>query len=568
MGFVKIFMEKLFLQVSIQHTFGDQPVGKGYDVCSDQVKTLDIFSLEETHEEMGFKIPKGFCLSKVNQKETFEYTFEDKVSLAQQRLTNLGIAGGVDPNLLNLKARAGFSMGGKQSGQSAKSEYSYFYESRPFKMSIANLDQLKLSAGFRQDVASDTFPSEYIDESDTTKYKEMTEFFKQFFSKWGHYIVISAFVGGSVELKTSSVDTNNKGSSSSDLSVGLAFGFKKLSLGANVASSSSSDGNLGTCFSSIKLNWDGGDPQFQASNLDVASPEKWKSWEESLNSCPSILTTSLQLLPISDAITKIDSKKGSVCQRIMNNLIGIKTSPTPTPTVLKEVAEKQHVQTRKEAADEAKPDSSSCFPGTAMVITKNSIYPKMVYQLSIGDEVLCMDPETKKEIFSKVYMFGHQNEETKTSFLKISCDNVTNITLSPKHLIFVNNSFKVKPADQVEIGDYLVTRNQSDPRQEVQPAKVVKIEEVILDGFYAPFTLCGNMIVDGFLASCYANVNDVTLPLLGKMSAQDVAHLGTAPLRMAYLLGSRDVLKLQEDQEMPKCIETMHKIGRKMKIAF
>jgi hypothetical protein len=558
------------LQVSSQHTFGDQPVGKGYDVCSDQVKTLDIFSLEETHEEMGFKIPKGFCLSKVNQKETFEYTFEDKVSLAQQRLTNLGIAGGVDPNLLNLKARAGFSMGSNHSGQSSKSEYSYFYESRPFKMSIANLDQLELSDGFRQDVTSALFPSEYI-ESDTKKRKEMVEFFRGFFSKWGHYIVISAFVGGSVELKTSSVDTNNKGSSSSDLSVGLAVGFKKLSLGANVASSSTSDGNLGTCFSSIKLNWDGGDPQFQVSNLDVASPEKWKSWEESLNGSPSILTTSLQLLPISDTISKIDAKKGTVCQRVMKDLIGIKTSPTPTttPTVLKEVAEKQHVQTRQEAADEAKPDSSSCFPGTAMVISKNSIHPKMVSELSIGDEVLCVDPKTKKTIYSKVYMFGHRSEDTKTSFLKISCQNGNSVTLSPKHLIFVTRkNVKVKQADQIEVGDYLMTRNQSDPHQEIQPAKVVKIEELILDGFYAPFTLCGNMVVDGFLASCYANVNEVTLPLLGKMSAQDVAHLGTAPLRMAYLLGSRDLLKIQEDQEMPKCIETMHKIGRKMKIAF
>ncbi len=230
-------------------------------------------------------------------------------------------------------------------------------------------------------------------------------------------------------------------------------------------------------------------------------------------------------------------------------------------------ANEQQAKTRQEAAEMAKPDAGrKCFPGTAMVITKNSTHPKMVSELSIGDEVLCMDPKTKKEIFSKVYMLAHRNDETKTSFLKISCDNGTSISLSPRHLIFVN--VKVKQADQVEIGDCLVARNQSDPHQEIQPAKVVKIEEVILDGFYAPFTLCGNLIVDGFLASCYANINDVTLPLLGKMSAQDVAHFATAPLRMAYLLGSRDVLKIREDQEMPKCIETMHKIGRKMKIAF
>jgi hypothetical protein len=398
----------------------------------------------------------------------------------------------------------------------------------------------------------------------------MLEFFQAFFNTWGHYIVISAFVGGSVELKSSSVDSNNKASNTSNINVGLEIAFNMLSLGPDCASSSTSGGDVGTRFSSTKLNWDGGDPQFQVLKLDDASAEKWKSWEKSLNDCPSILTTSLQLLPISKIVALVDKEEGKVCQRVMNDLIGKTTTPVSAPvsTSLALVANEQEAKTRQQAAAAAKPNASGCFPGTATVITKNSFYPKLVSELSIGDEVLCMDPKTKKEIFSKVYMFGHRREDTQTSFLKISCDNGKSVTLSPKHLIFVNKNFKAKQADQIEVGDYLVTRNQSDPHQEIQPAKVVKIEEVVLDGFFAPFTLCGNMVVDGFLASCYANVNEVSLPLLGKMSAQDVAHLATAPLRIAYLVGSRDILKIQGDQEMPKCIETMHKIGRKMKIAF
>jgi hypothetical protein len=595
---------KLFFQVSSKQIFGDRPVGKGYDVLSDRVKTFDIFDLEEDYSENGFKIPKGFCLSRIDEKETFEDHFENKTSFAQERLNHLGL-GDVNPKLLNLKARAGFSIGGQQTGKASKSENSYCFESRPWKMSISNLDKLHLNKGFRKDVTSDTFPSKYI-ESGTKKQKDMTEFFKGFFSKWGHYIITMAYIGGSVELQTSSVDSNNKGSNTSSIDVGLEIGFKMLSLGPDFTSSAKSDGNLGMHFSSIKLNWNGGDPQFQVSNLDLASPEKWKSWEESLNDRPSFLTTSLQLLPISKIVALIDEEKGKVCQKVMSDLIGKKQpppstsyryvppapSPAPAPVYAPATApvhapapapapatiynqamgkpkDPEPPKTRQEAAAAAVTlEPKKCFPGTAEVIIRNSIHSKLVSELSIGDEVLCMDPRTKKKIFSKVYMFGHRNEDTKSTFLKISCDNGTNVTLSPKHLIFVTNNFKAKQADQVEIGDHLVTRNQPDFHPEVQPAKVVKIEEVILNGFYAPFTLCGNMIVDGFLASCYANVNEVTLPLIGKMSAQDVAHFATAPLRIAYLLGSRDVLKIQEDQEMPKCIETMHKIGRKMKIAF
>ena len=268
----------------------------------------------------------------------------------------------------------------------------------------------------------------------------------------------------------------------------------------------------------------------------------------------------------------MQKKKRTVCQKVMNDLIGKKKPKVGLnePTKLAERAQEQCAETRQQAAELAKPEATGCFPSIALVVVKNLPHPKKISDLAVGDEILCMDPKTKKEIFSKVYMFGHRNEETKTLFLKISCDNGSCVTLSPKHLIYFNrnNIFKVKHADQVEVGDYLVTRNHIDLHQEIQPSKVAKIEEVILDGFYAPFTLCGNMIVDGCLASCYANVHDVTVPLLGKLSAQDIAHLATAPLRAGYLLGSKDILEIREDEEMPACIKKMHKIGKKIHFAF
>ena len=331
-------------------------MGKGYDVLSDQITTFDIFELGKTRNEMGFEIPEGFRLSRINQKERFEYHFEDVVSFAQERLNQLGLGGQVNPKILTIKARAGFSRSVTKNEKSSNIEKSYFYESRPLKMSIANLDKLTHNAGFRKEIESRSFPSEYV-ESDLKKRDEMLQFFKGFFNKWGHYIVTSAFVGGSVELKSSCIDSNSQASSTSGSNFGLGLGFYKLSSGIDYTSDSSSARNLGVSFSSVKLNWDGGDPRFQVSNLDEASAEKWNSWEESLNDCPSVLTTRLQLLPISDIVKLIEEEKGAVCQKVMNELIGkeIPKLRPNDPTKQKERAVEQLSATRQQAAHFAKP---------------------------------------------------------------------------------------------------------------------------------------------------------------------------------------------------------------------
>ena len=91
---------------------------------------------------------------------------------------------------------------------------------------------------------------------------------------------------------------------------------------------------------------------------------------------------------------------------------------------------------------------------------------------------------------------------------------------------------------------------------------VEKIETVYLEGIFAPFTLAGSIVVDGCLASCYASVGS-----LGFMSGHDIAHVATAPLRLAHRLGLGSLLQLSEDSDISQPIELMYKLGKKLRLA-
>ena len=80
--------------------------------------------------------------------------------------------------------------------------------------------------------------------------------------------------------------------------------------------------------------------------------------------------------------------------------------------------------------------------------------------------------------------------------------------------------------------------------------------------------MCGNILVNGVLSSCYADVKDVILPVLGKISGQEIAHFGTLPLRSAYCLCFRNYCKILNDEEMPKCIKRFMNFGKKTNLVF
>ena len=60
-------------------------------------------------------------------------------------------------------------------------------------------------------------------------------------------------------------------------------------------------------------------------------------------------------------------------------------------------------------------------------------------------------------------------------------------------------------AGQLAIGDQLVQLKDGGSEDIVQAVEILLIKEVWDSGYWAPLTSSGTLLVDGFLASCYAS---------------------------------------------------------------
>ena len=60
-------------------------------------------------------------------------------------------------------------------------------------------------------------------------------------------------------------------------------------------------------------------------------------------------------------------------------------------------------------------------------------------------------------------------------------------------------------AGQLAVGDQLVQLKDGGSEDIVQAVEVLLIKEVWDSGYWAPLTSSGTLLVDGFLASCYAS---------------------------------------------------------------
>ena len=146
--------------------------------------------------------------------------------------------------------------------------------------------------------------------------------------------------------------------------------------------------------------------------------------------------------------------------------------------------------------------SSGCFPSTALVQTRNDSVS--MEDLKIGDEVLTMNANGQL-LYSPVIAFLDRVHSAMFEYIEIETENKHRLQLTSSHLTFTNESNKPLYASGVQIGDYMFTA--VDFNDSVELSKVTQVDTVSAVGKYAPLTAEGTVIVDGILASCYADVN-------------------------------------------------------------
>jgi len=155
---------------------------------------------------------------------------------------------------------------------------------------------------------------------------------------------------------------------------------------------------------------------------------------------------------------------------------------------------------------------AGCFPGDALVQTAAREWVRMS-DLRVGTEIISRNAAGEEEV-STVYTFLDRIPEAKARFIHISHDKGS-LSISPMHLLYryaANERLEAVYAKTVRVGDFI---NVDGAKSEVDGVSTRDAE-----GWYAPVTMNGNLVVDGVMTSAYSVISDHTF-----------AHWSMAPLR-------------------------------------
>ncbi|OXA61973.1 tiggy-winkle hedgehog protein [Folsomia candida] len=156
-----------------------------------------------------------------------------------------------------------------------------------------------------------------------------------------------------------------------------------------------------------------------------------------------------------------------------------------------------------------------CLPGGTTITTKLGV--KNIEDLRPLDKVLTL--HNSKPKWTTFYTWGHYEKDGIANFLVIKTCNGNELSISSEHLLFVvGEKGKVaKKAGNICPGDKLLHFDENGAL-EVLPVTEIQTEQFA--GIFAPFTMTGHFLANGFLVACYANVDNFSL-----------AHAALTPLR-------------------------------------
>jgi hypothetical protein len=190
--------------------------------------------------------------------------------------------------------------------------------------------------------------------------------------------------------------------------------------------------------------------------------------------------------------------------------------------------------------DEYYKDPEECFSPIATVVVQGKGVVAM-YDLQVGDKVLSANNR-----FQTVYTFTHMHRTKPSVFLQIYAGEPSEmpVELSAIHMLFLEGKANPVPALLVKVGDVLAGADG--------PRVVTKIGRVDREGFYAPHTTDGRIMVDGILASAYTSSQGTEyLELFGlkTLSHQTFHDIVSTPFREFCMMVSVDLCNKYTDED-------------------
>ena len=145
-----------------------------------------------------------------------------------------------------------------------------------------------------------------------------------------------------------------------------------------------------------------------------------------------------------------------------------------------------------------------CFSGRSTVQVSDARGTITLEELQVGDSV-----RVRNGSFSRVYGFGHYQPTAQAEYLQLQTAALQHpMEISRHHLLYIynrmSNEYEVLPAGNVKIGDHLViVTGKPGTSSPTLSSPVISIRLIQSKGVYAPFTMTGDIVVNGILASNY-----------------------------------------------------------------
>ena len=315
------FLEHLQVTDGIPSTLDDEMllIGQGYNILTDKTVPRSILKLDSRNTKLGVAVPTPAKIVKLNQTRFFMHNFQSKEELFRKRQNSLNISLNIDLALYKGGGRAGFSVGDESSDWSSVQEYSFLVEQRFFQVSIPSLEDLSFTDDFKSSVGD-------LPEKFDLKDAENRSAYEKFFNTFGHFVILEAFGGGSIVVKTSSSSCSKR--NFHEIKHELAASFNRglmgvLSVGVNGGSSTDSrvDSKHDSILETSCFEFNGGNPELHKKDT-ITDPKLMNQWKMSLSQNLAMLETDLSLAPISDVVETIEKKKGMMCYKALEHFLG------------------------------------------------------------------------------------------------------------------------------------------------------------------------------------------------------------------------------------------------------
>ena len=134
--------------------------------------------------------------------------------------------------------------------------------------------------------------------------------------------------------------------------------------GGNLACEGETESNVQKLFNISSIHMEGGNPNYHATNLRVLASDNTNKWLASIQHRPSILTTKLELVPISSIVSLHRPSIRDTLSFVYKDLFGANLKYIPEKRKSTEPTE-MNATSREDATNKTAPDdsSSSCITG-------------------------------------------------------------------------------------------------------------------------------------------------------------------------------------------------------------